>query len=767
MAAPSLSIPVRANLDAFKQQMNETSSLAKTAARKAAQSFLDMNKEMASAAGAAAFNTAGIAALQLAGRVALVVGAAKLMGDAIGAARDQLKDMVDLANKAQNLGVSSSFLQRTRAEAKGLQIGVEELDGALAHAFNATKDKAPVDLGKWDTGKDRITDVERALRIYNETLAKAAGQRLEGLVLFRDADTQEQKIQAVLKAMIQLEQIGQKAAALDLGERMFGSAFVDRIRQGRTSAESLLKTIQTASGDADGIFPDALVQRAKEMDDQLKVAHNRLSTALKPSWDDLADVLLTIKGYWADTVDLIAKAVELVNQIPKNLPSWTIPDNSLEGKRAALDTVNRRLNGTSGWTETYGILASRKTLEDQRDKLQAEIAAAAKGEQYGPNLPSQSRGTGDKPTLKPTDTGVDRFDTSADAINKRIAALKAEAAALDLGTEARDRAKIAAQLETVAKQANAAAGKGANVVTAEQRKVIDEVAAAYGQATLAMEKAKVASQIKFATDTAFLSQEDVAIAAQLKGIYPDVATALASVEAAGIRAANGMRQLHDFGQQVNQSFWVEFGQNLRNGQNAWDAWKNAGVNALGKVADKLMSIAADNLWSAAFGGTGGGGLLGTLFKGIGSIGGGSSPVASFAGASALYADGGYTGPGGRNEPRGVVHAGEVVWSQNDVARAGGVSVVEAMRLGQRGYADGGLVSAPAAAAPVAIPAAGGTQEVQVSVAVTVDRNGNLGAFVKDVAQATTAAGVKAFAKSPAFVDGVASASKKAGSQRKI
>ncbi|TGW21096.1 phage tail tape measure protein [Stenotrophomonas maltophilia] len=56
-----------------------------------------------------------------------------------------------------------------------------------------------------------------------------------------------------------------------------------------------------------------------------------------------------------------------------------------------------------------------------------------------------------------------------------------------------------------------------------------------------------------------------------------------------------------------------------------------------------------------------------------------------------YSTGGYTGDGGVNEPAGVVHRGEVVWSQADIARAGGVGVVEAMRRGLPGYADGGAV----------------------------------------------------------------------------
>jgi lambda family phage tail tape measure protein len=77
------------------------------------------------------------------------------------------------------------------------------------------------------------------------------------------------------------------------------------------------------------------------------------------------------------------------------------------------------------------------------------------------------------------------------------------------------------------------------------------------------------------------------------------------------------------------------------------------------------------------------GLFGNLLGGGG--GGSASALAGIAG----FASGGYTGPGGKYEPKGVVHAGEVVWSQVDVARAGGVGTVEAMRLGKQGYSAGG------------------------------------------------------------------------------
>jgi len=59
-----------------------------------------------------------------------------------------------------------------------------------------------------------------------------------------------------------------------------------------------------------------------------------------------------------------------------------------------------------------------------------------------------------------------------------------------------------------------------------------------------------------------------------------------------------------------------------------------------------------------------------------------------------YADGGFTGMGGKFDPAGIVHKGEVVWSQEDIKRWGGVNVVEAMRTSQppKGYSDGGLVT---------------------------------------------------------------------------
>ena len=57
-----------------------------------------------------------------------------------------------------------------------------------------------------------------------------------------------------------------------------------------------------------------------------------------------------------------------------------------------------------------------------------------------------------------------------------------------------------------------------------------------------------------------------------------------------------------------------------------------------------------------------------------------------------FSTGGYTGAGGVLEPAGIVHAGEVVFSQKDIARLGGVGVVEGIRTGEIPmFANGGIV----------------------------------------------------------------------------
>ncbi|HHY0345216.1 TPA: phage tail tape measure protein [Vibrio cholerae] len=107
---------------------------------------------------------------------------------------------------------------------------------------------------------------------------------------------------------------------------------------------------------------------------------------------------------------------------------------------------------------------------------------------------------------------------------------------------------------------------------------------------------------------------------------------------------------------------------------------------------------------------------GLLELGRGLLGGGGF------GSLFGFSSGGYTGSGGKFEPAGIVHKGEVVWSQDDINRAGGVGIVEALRKGAlnfkeglKGYADGGVVGM--------VPAlAGATSSYSSSIAIQQEIN---------------------------------------------
>lgn len=80
-------------------------------------------------------------------------------------------------------------------------------------------------------------------------------------------------------------------------------------------------------------------------------------------------------------------------------------------------------------------------------------------------------------------------------------------------------------------------------------------------------------------------------------------------------------------------------------------------------------------------------------------------------SSSGWSGGGYTGPGGKYDPAGIVHRGEGVLSQDDMSALGGPRAFEAFRASlHRGYASGGVVGA---AATAAAPTGGAGLEVHV------------------------------------------------------
>jgi len=119
------------------------------------------------------------------------------------------------------------------------------------------------------------------------------------------------------------------------------------------------------------------------------------------------------------------------------------------------------------------------------------------------------------------------------------------------------------------------------------------------------------------------------------------------------------------------------------------------------IAKMAFQSAASNVFASLAGSA-----IGSAFGGSGAA---SSAGSTAAGYTTQYGfnDGGYTGPGGKYEPAGIVHGGEVVIRKEVVDQPGMKEYL--IGLNKRGYADGGYVglapgsnSAPTAPGQVVI-----------------------------------------------------------------
>lgn len=143
------------------------------------------------------------------------------------------------------------------------------------------------------------------------------------------------------------------------------------------------------------------------------------------------------------------------------------------------------------------------------------------------------------------------------------------------------------------------------------------------------------------------------------------------------------------------------------------------ADSLKKIGNALIDDVLNSIFKVNNAAGGGGGFLSGLFS---LFGGGKSSFPSAPGG--LFAEGGYTGDGGKYQPAGVVHKGEYVFDKAAVKAAGGPAALEAMRRNLKGYANGGAVGVSVPSVP-SLKSLGGNGQAPVSVnyAPVIDARG--------------------------------------------
>ncbi|MBY3268403.1 tape measure protein [Rhizobium laguerreae] len=322
--------------------------------------------------------------------------------------------------------------------------------------------------------------------------------------------------------------------------------------------------------------------------------------------------------------------------------------------------------------------------------LTAPKASTGSGEQFGPPKPPEQFG----PPKPPTPVAVKPVSIA----DFKPAGSKSKGGGGGGGGKSADEY----QRETEQIKERTAALQNETAAQATVNPLIDD----YG---FALEKARAQSDLLTAAQKAGMTITPALRASidQLATGYANASVAAEKLQVSQDRVRDAADDFRSTAKDVTSGFISD----LRSGSSAAEALSNA----LNKVLDKVIDIGLN----AIFGG--GGGAGGGLLSGLGALFG--------------FSEGGYTGPGGKNEPAGIVHKGEYVMDAETTKRIG---VKNLRRL--QGYASGGLVGAPA----MPVVRSGGASaarngKTQIQVGVSVDDTGGLRAYVKSVSNDTVAA----------------------------
>ncbi|MGN6117749.1 MAG: hypothetical protein ACTHN2_19775 [Nitrobacter sp.] len=451
-----------------------------------------------------------------------------LMAYATELAKQKIEEFNRVASAAASTDQTTDFYQRFTKSGEA----VKSLD-AVTEALQRFKDASHDKLGGSDL-QQRVGQLSEAGNFKGNTGVAQLGQ----------STTTEDKLRATISLIDQALQKGERLAALDIAGKAFGPQVADALKKDSGYLDDMIKRADAMSK-AKIISPED-VGRAIELKDRMDAAQKVLADKWKPLQDDLAKLGMNYHESWVDITETIAKAVGYATDLYlalKQVPDWfgkfignasiwsaiTAATTTAEGRAAAEASL-----GISSDPKEIGAVAANAKLGAQLRNPAAvrQAMQAATDIAYG-----VQKDTSKNPADQKTQTDVnDAVDRAINALRRHAEQTEADAKAVGLGAGALARFRAEAQ-ETSAVQAN---GGKETAEQAAQFKVLQDKAEA---AAVALAKARIANDISRGQQTALLSPEDVAIANQLRDLYPDVATALGSVEAQALRTNQALSQV--------------------------------------------------------------------------------------------------------------------------------------------------------------------------------------------------------------------------------
>lgn len=548
------------------------SHIAQEAAQTAAKSAL---RHAASSAAATAAGTALAAVLS---RVAVGLGLIYVAYRTVKAVIDSASEAwklggeriaayVTIAEKAAAVDLATDYFQRITKSAGAAKLPVDDLTSALTRLREVSSDKL--------SGSDLQNLLDKHLKAGNF-------KGNAGVADLAGANTTEEKFRAITKLIDEAMTKGQRLAALDIAGTAFGPALTENLRKNSdylkdmvSRADKIAATELVSAGD---------IGRAIELQSRYDAAVKILEQRWHPIQGLLTALGVQMHATWVSIVETIASGVDWVTRLIEKLltfPYW----EKIKDMAAIYHTGYRQPEGPAyASPEQNAAAANEQAVNKLRAGLQNLNAVQAAGAQslavYDAVIKDTSKSLDDQ--KKATDAARTALSAAMDGIEKYIQTTNAAARSVDAGVQEQEKAKTIATL-------TAAAMRDGKTDLQQYAAEWEALGNRAGDAARSLALARVQSQIKFDSETIGMAQEDVQIASQLRKLYPDIATALGSTEAAAMRTNNQLRAMHE----VGVGFAKDFVSGLQRGQSVMAAMPGSCTSMVSKLAATDRKEVAD------------------------------------------------------------------------------------------------------------------------------------------------------------------------------
>lgn len=737
---PGLVVPIEARIDRLEKSLKKASQVqsrtAREMERRAKRSADAMAKsyESAGARMSNAFKT--IALPRLAGLAGTVAGIGVAGG--VAAVRKIVGDLSNLAKEADRVDLSTDAFQGLRHGLNLAGVSTSETTKALEQFVDRLGD-----------AKEGSGDLARMLASSNIALTDSAGNLRPVIDLLRDyADAVRRAPDAATRMKMMTDAFGKGGKAMGLAFAQGGSALDQMIADAKKGGF---------------VLEEDLLRRAEKLDDQFAILTDRLANVFKRGVVEAATFFSFVERERAKMIfdkDLTARvigedmaaALEGLAEVPQatlaQIESLKIEFADLADEARQLvpalsdaSTMLRGLDNEAGAT-TLTDLASRigdaarafedgnMTGEEYAAKLrdvvsEAEASLAAMDDLDKARLAGvigQVSSLLDWLKLLPVAATAARAEINTlslmDTGSPNTASVDDLMPPSRLAPTASPRPRAAPNdpdfgVPAARKSAGGGGGKSPDEFARAVEGLHREKAALDAQAVALVAASKAGVKYADAIQLAY-TRAELLTAAQADGkqITPELTAEIDRLAEAHLKAGNAAQKAADDLQAVEE-------QGRKGAEALSDVFMSVldgSKSAEEALADLLRQMAKVQMQKALMG----------LFSGPG--------VGGFIGGLLGFAEGGFTGPGGKYEPAGVVHRGEYVFSKETVQRLGAGNLDRLHRSARKGYASGGLVgdtgkiarasgdsprdSAPSVtiSAPITVNANGGTPEQNADLA---------------------------------------------------